>query len=224
MRLVRRSWSVRSMVFRRCGRLYSVSCRGRHLYDNSTRPSSVSRNCVRLRLDSSPINRLCDILYRILYDDFATISSFGRHSVCDGFAVAPRNSLGDISTMRRLDNNNAWLASMRGDRESSSSTSGPRGSFGNVSRLTAGSFDDDSAWPFTMSGNCYRLSRSTSPRHGSRDAVWVPSGYLYNLSSRPPSRRRNCNRLGLNAIPRLGSGHTLSFWDRYSRRHVSWNS
>jgi hypothetical protein len=213
------------MVLRRSGGLVSIGSQSRHLYDNSTRSSSKARYGVRLRLGASPINRLCNILYRILNNDFAAISSFGRHGIYDCFAAAPRNSLGDISAMRRLDHNRARLASVRGDGESSSGTSGPGCSSGNVSRLIAGNLHDDGAWPFTVSGgDRHRLSRSASPRHGSRDAVWVPSWDFHNLGSWAPSRRRNCDRLSRRAIPRLCSGHAISFWDGNSRRHVSWDS
>lgn len=213
------------MVFRRSDGLISVGSQSRHLYDNSTRSSSKARYGVRLRLGTSPINRLCNILDRILYDHFAAISSFGRHSICDCFAAAPRNSLGDISAMRRLDHNSARLTVVRGDGESSSSTSGPGCSFGNISRFIARSLYDDGAWPFTVSwGNCHRLNRSASPGHSSRDAVRAPSWDFHNLGSWAPARRRNRDRLSRRAVPRLCSGHTISCWDGNSRRHVGWDS
>lgn len=127
--------------------------------------------------------------------------------------------------MRRLDHNSARLTFVRGDGESSSSTSGPGGSFGNIARLIARSLYDDGAWPFTVSwGDCHRLCRSATPGHGSRDAVWIPSWDFHNLGSWAPARRRDCDRLSHRAIPRLCSGHAISFWDGNSRRHVSWDS
>lgn len=221
MRLVWRSWSFRSMLLRRSCRLISIGSQSRHLYNNSTRSGSKSGYGVRLRPGASPINRLCNILYRILYDDFAAISSFGGHSMCDCFAAAPRNSLGDIPTVRRLDYNGARLASVRGDRESSGSTSDPGGSFGNVFSLIAGSLHNHCAWSLAMSGgDGHRLCRCASPRHGSRDAVRVPSWDFNDLGGWTPARRRNCDGLNCRPIPRLCSGHAISLWDGNSRGHV----
>jgi hypothetical protein len=145
--------------------------------------------------------------------------------MCDCFAAAPRNSLGDISAMGRLDNDGTRLAFMRWDGESSSSTSSPGGSLGNIFTHLAGSLDNDGAWSFGMSGwDCHRLSRSASPRHGGRDTVRVPSWDFHNLGSWAPTRRRNCDRLSRSTIPRLGRGHAPPFRDGNSRRHISWDS
>lgn len=104
--------------------------------------------------------------------------------------------------MRRLDHNSARLTFVRGNGESSSSTSGPGGSFGNIARLIARSLYDDGAWPFTVSwGDCHRLCRSATPGHGGRDAVWIPSWDFHNLGSWAPARRRGCDRLSHRAIP-----------------------
>lgn len=222
MSLVRNSWPGRSMVLRRSGRLISVSCESRHFYDNSPRPSSKAWYGVRLRPGPSPVDRLCDILDRVLDDDLATVSSFWGLGKRDGFAATPRNNLGDISAMRRLDYNSSRLAFVRRDRVGSSSASGPGSSLGNILKLIARSLYDDGAWPFAVSGrHSHRLGRSAGPRHGGRDALWVPSWDLHNLGSRAPARRRNCDRLSRRAIPRLCSGHAVSFWDGNSRSHVS---